>query len=86
MAPSGKEISISVKKSADGSFEQSYPLEEVGNYHMVIASGMGFSTTLSVDLVVLDDALFAGKKLLPGTTVAELQRLNTERIESPHRQ
>ena len=75
-----------MKKSEDGSFDQSYSLEETGNYHMVVASGLGFSTNKFVDLVVLDESLFKEKKLVEGPDETPLVSLTTERVESSDHQ
>lgn len=86
LSPSGKEISFAMKKSADGTFDLGISLGEVGNYRMVVASGLGFDTNKFADLVVLDDKLFASKKLLPATVASPLASIVTERIESSDRQ
>lgn len=85
-SPSGKVISLVSKKGDDGRFEYSYPLEEIGTYSLVIASGMGFSSTsLIMDIFVLDDTVFEGKKYSPAPSdIALLDSLDTERVELPN--
>lgn len=83
-SPSGKDITLGAKAGSDGRFEYDYPLEEIGTYEMVLSSGLGFKTSISLDITVLDDNLFSVKKR--GTAVkdpARLDRLDVERVELP---
>ena len=80
-SPSGKDISLS-QKNQDGGFEYFYPLEETGNYRLVVSSGLGFETNTFIDITVLDPTLFSGKKLFSfENPPALLDSLDTERIE-----
>lgn len=83
-SPSGKGITLGAKKGTDGRFEYSYPLEEVGVYQMVLASGLGFDTSTFLDITVLEDTLFSAKKFVLSTKKTEqLEKLDIERLELP---
>ena len=59
--PSGKKISVSYPVDSNGAFDYEYPLDESGEYEMVVASGMGFSTNKVAGLTVLPDSAIAGR-------------------------
>jgi len=51
---------------------------------MVLASGLSFKTSLFLEITVLDDALFSGKKRIVSEKVPEtLEKLSVERMEFP---
>jgi hypothetical protein len=51
---------------------------------MVVASGIGFNTSTFVEITVLDDAIFSGKKRIINTKAPEkIDKLNIERRELP---
>lgn len=79
-SPSGKDISLSRKKDASGHFEYAYPLSEIGTYHLVVTSGLGFETNTFADIVVLDPVIFSGKKLFPNDTPQSIASWSTEYI------
>lgn len=80
--PSNKEISLSQKKDENGHFGYIYPLEEVGTYNLVVASGLGFKTNVFAQITVLNADTFAGKKLfISSETFPKIDTLNIERIE-----
>lgn len=73
-----------MKKSADNTFEYHAPLEETGTYQMVLASGLSFNTSTFLEITVLEDSLFSGKKVVAPTKAFEkLDKLNIERRELP---
>jgi uncharacterized protein YkwD len=80
--PSGQKISRSYPVAADGTFRYEYPLDETGRYEMVVASGMGFSTTRTQSFFVLPDSAIEGKRL-ESTPSPEfvLQHPEFERLE-----
>lgn len=83
-SPSGKDITLGMKKKSDGTFEYNYPLEEMGIYEIVISSGLGFNTSIFSTITVLDDTIFSAKKLIASTKKVEsLETIKTERIELP---
>ncbi len=59
-APSGAKESLSYGVGADGRFSYEYPLSEVGEYELVVASGMGFSTDRIERLYVLSESALQG--------------------------
>lgn len=83
-SPSGKDITLGEKKWSDGRFEYNYPLEEIGTYQIVLASGMGFNTSTFLEIMVLEDSLFSAKKLISSTKKSEkIEKLEVERKELP---
>lgn len=80
--PSNQEISLSQKKDENGHFSYAYPLEEVGTYNIVVASGLGFKTNVFAQITVLNTDTFAGKKLFASSeTFPKIDTLDIERIE-----
>lgn len=83
-SPSGKDITLGTKTASDGRFEYDYPLEESGTYEMVMSSGLGFKTSIFMNITVLDDDLFSAKKF---ASIAKkpnnIDKLDVERVELP---
>lgn len=80
--PSNKEISLGQKKDENGYFSYAYPLEEIGTYNIVVASGLGFKTNVFAQIIVLNTDVFSGKKLFTSReTFPRIDTLDTERIE-----
>lgn len=80
--PSNKEISLSQKKDEHGHFSYAYPIEEVGTYNIVVASGLGFKTNVFAQITVLVPDTFTGKKLFSSSEIfSKIDTLNIERIE-----
>lgn len=80
--PSGKDIFLSQKKDGNGNFSYNYPLEEIGTYLMVAASGTEFKTSTFVEITVFDKSVFQGKKLFTSdTTPNQLDSLDIRRVE-----
>lgn len=83
-SPTGKDITLGAKKQSDSRFEYNYPLEETGTYQIVLASGLGFNTSVFLEIVVLEDSLFSAKKLIsPVKIPGKLEKLEVERVELP---
>lgn len=80
-SPSGKKYSRSLPTEG-GTFSYAVPLLEIGKYDLVVASGMGFSTTKTQVVSVLSDDLFAAKKAVSSApvpmTVSELRFVRQE--------
>lgn len=67
-SPSGKRFSRAMPVTG-GAFTYEAPLLEPGRYDLVIASGMGFSTSKTQSVYVFEDDVFASKKLLSSASV-----------------
>lgn len=67
-SPSGKRFSRAMPVAGD-SFSYEAPLLEPGKYDLVIASGMGFSTSKTQSVYVFSDDVFASKKILSSASV-----------------
>lgn len=81
-SPSGKNITLGMERGTDNTFEYDYPLEEVGTYTLVLASGSSFDGPTWLSIYVLDDAVFSAKVLSPETGDSGLlESIETERIE-----
>ncbi len=81
VTPSGKIISYGQEAVVDTRFEYLVPLEEVGEYNFVLASGRSFSGAKSYTFFVLDPALLGQKQYFleaPSTPVTP----KTERREA----
>ena len=81
-SPSGKKLSLS-SEVIGSQVSFAYPLDEVGKYNLVVASGMGFSTTKMETIYVLSKSLYDEKKLSANSdSIAPLSHIAFERRES----
>ena len=80
--PSGKKISLS-QSTKNGKVTFYQPLDEVGKYELIMASGMGFSTTKMENIYVLSDTIFAAKTLSANSdSLTKLNSIEFTRQES----
>lgn len=68
-SPSGQKYSRSLPTSGKA-FSYEVPLLETGKYDLVVASGMGFSTSKTQPIHVLADSAVAGRKTLSSVPVS----------------